>query len=499
MPSSSDEDYYSNDRGPSPVPMDTTKDEPLQHESGSSTSMDSHDTHESREALSKTRNASSLSSEDVVIAVMGVTGSGKSTFISKLADQSVTVGHGLESCTTEVGVYSLQYDDGRTIYLVDTPGFDDTTRSDTDVLKDIAFFLSTAYQNKVRLAGIIYLHRITDPRMGGSALKNLYMFQRLCGDRGLSSVILATTMWTSLESTDAGQEVGRKREEELRMPQFWGSLVDRGSEIVKHDGTKESAHSIISRLVDKGTQVVLDIQVQLVEENKTLDETSAGQFIQQELLDARKRFEKDLVDYQESMEAAIHEKDDAMLQALKKEKEAAEAKEKARLEDWKKLNITVQQLVQEKDKEYRKLADTLERNQKSNVQLEQGRYSQTKIFEDSLRELHKALKDGETRHKQELEQLKRSQMSQTVSEMQKINLAMEQRQRLWEEEKRHLEHKVAKEKRLRQEEEYRLDQLERRNRHSGMSILVFLYNLPNSVISGAWGARSARSGPARRS
>jgi hypothetical protein len=395
-----------------------------------------------------------------------------------------------------VSVYSLQYDDGRTIYLVDTPGFDDTTRSDTDVLKDIAFFLSTVYQNKVRLAGIIYLHRITDPRMGGSALKNLYMFQRLCGDRGLSSVILATTMWTGLEGTDAGQEVGRKREEELRMPQFWGSMVDRGSEIVKHDGTKKSAHSIISRLVDKGTQVVLDIQVQLVEENKTLDETSAGQFVQQELLDARKRFEKDLAEYQESMDAAIQEKDDAMLEAFKKEKEAAEAKENARLEDWKKLNITVQQLAQEKDKEYRKLAETLERNQKSNLQLEQERYSQTKIFEDSLRELHQALRDGETRHKQELEQLKRSQMSQTVSEIHRINLIMEQQQQLWEDEKRHLEHKVSKEKRLRQEEEYRLKQLERRSRRPGMSVLVFLYNLPNTVISTVLGTRTARGGPA---
>lgn len=398
-----------------------------------------------------------------------------------------------------MGVYSLQYDDGRTIYLVDTPGFDDTTRSDTDVLKDIAFFLSTVYQNKVRLAGIIYLHRITDPRMGGSALKNLYMFQRLCGDRGLSSVILATTMWTSLESTDDGQEIGRRREEELRMPQFWGSMVDRGSEIVKHDGTKESAQSIISRLVDKGSQVVLDIQVQLVEENKTLDETSAGQFIQQELLDARRRFEKDIAEYQESMEAALQEKDDDMLQALKKEKEAAEAKEKTRLEDWKKLNITVQQLTHEKDKEYRKLAETLEKNQKSNAQLEEERHSQTKIFEDALRELHKALKDGETRHKQELEKLKRSQMSQEVSEMQRINLIMEQQQRLWEEEKRRLEHKVEREKRRRYEEEDRLAELERRSRRNGMSILVFLYNLPISVITRACGTGSARGGPARRS
>ena len=35
--------------------------------------------------------------------------------------------------------------DGRSVVLIDTPGFDDTTRSDTDVLKMIAAFLETSY------------------------------------------------------------------------------------------------------------------------------------------------------------------------------------------------------------------------------------------------------------------------------------------------------------------------------------------------------------------
>jgi ABC-type transport system involved in cytochrome bd biosynthesis fused ATPase/permease subunit len=38
------------------------------------------------------------SDDDIVIAIMGVTGSGKSTFISLLAEQSVQVGHSLTSC-----------------------------------------------------------------------------------------------------------------------------------------------------------------------------------------------------------------------------------------------------------------------------------------------------------------------------------------------------------------------------------------------------------------
>ena len=33
--------------------------------------------------------------------------------------------------------------DGRYITLIDTPGFDDTTKSDADVLKMIAAFLAT--------------------------------------------------------------------------------------------------------------------------------------------------------------------------------------------------------------------------------------------------------------------------------------------------------------------------------------------------------------------
>ena len=36
----------------------------------------------------------------IVIAVFGMTGTGKSTFISKLTGQNVEIGHGLQSCTT---------------------------------------------------------------------------------------------------------------------------------------------------------------------------------------------------------------------------------------------------------------------------------------------------------------------------------------------------------------------------------------------------------------
>ncbi|KAK4155080.1 hypothetical protein C8A00DRAFT_13861 [Chaetomidium leptoderma] len=321
------------------------------------------DTDESME----TKDVVSLSDDDIVIALMGVTGSGKSTFISLLAEQSIRIGHSLNSCTADIGIYSFQYGD-RTVYLIDTPGFDDTSRSDTEILKEIAFFLAAIYSKRVRLAGLVYLHRISDPRMQGSALKNLHMFQKLCGDRGLASVVLATTMWKGLEATEEGRQIGQQRSEDLQKPEFWGAMIKRGSRIVRHDGSAESAKSIVGSLID-GTDgqesrgAVLDIQVQMVDEGKALDETAAGQFVQADMLEARRRFEADLVEYQASMEMALQEKDTEMFELLRKEKQDAERRATQLNADRDQLRVSLQQLALEKDAKYQALAAEVQAEQ----------------------------------------------------------------------------------------------------------------------------------------
>jgi signal recognition particle receptor subunit beta len=88
---------------------------------------------------------SNLTKEDIVIALMGVTGSGKSTLVSLLSDGPVRIGHELTSCkttgsvsseyrltnpgTAEIEIHSFIYKDTRRIFLIDTPGFDDTHRT----------------------------------------------------------------------------------------------------------------------------------------------------------------------------------------------------------------------------------------------------------------------------------------------------------------------------------------------------------------------------------
>ena len=49
---------------------------------------------------------------------------------------------GLESRTAEVQLASKFTLDQRPVALIDTPGFDDTTKSDTEILKMIAFCLA---------------------------------------------------------------------------------------------------------------------------------------------------------------------------------------------------------------------------------------------------------------------------------------------------------------------------------------------------------------------
>lgn len=62
-------------------------------------------------------------------------------FINLASGSSFGVGHGIQSCTNAVQVTSGFDLDGRRVVLIDTPGFDDTTLSDSDVLRMIAAFL----------------------------------------------------------------------------------------------------------------------------------------------------------------------------------------------------------------------------------------------------------------------------------------------------------------------------------------------------------------------
>ncbi|CZR64978.1 uncharacterized protein PAC_14878 [Phialocephala subalpina] len=177
------------------------------------------------------------------IAVVGVTGSGKSSFIKRLAgDTSIKIGNTLTSETSEITLYTFTYNLVK-YTLLDTPGFNDTTLSDHEIFQTLIKYLAGT-----KLNGILYLHRITDTRMQGSALRNLTMFRKLCGEDCFKDIVLGTTHWDAVEN-----DIGVKREKELvETEEFWGEMVGRGSRVMRagldRDSNLELLQSIRSNV-----------------------------------------------------------------------------------------------------------------------------------------------------------------------------------------------------------------------------------------------------------
>ncbi|KAF5539157.1 hypothetical protein FPHYL_12327 [Fusarium phyllophilum] len=215
--------------------------------------------------------------------------------------------------TSIVDVYPYGVTSDFTVYLIDTPGCDDTRRSDTEVLSEIAAWLTDSYKHEIRLHGIIYLHRISDVRMQGSAKKNLVTFKELCGEDALKKVVLASTMWDIVPA-----EKATKREQELKdTPEFWGWMLQRAK--------------------------------QMVDEGKSLDEISAGQGLKSELLKERQKLTKERQDLQALIKEAQKEHDVDTEEALQEESDRYADLIKRAEESARALKITMENLVAKRD------------------------------------------------------------------------------------------------------------------------------------------------------
>ncbi|KAF8830856.1 hypothetical protein HHX47_DHR2000960 [Lentinula edodes] len=245
-------------------------------------------------------------SDHISIAIMGGTGTGKTTFTNLISDSGFKIGNGLESCTKHIQTIDFTFNN-HIVTLIDVPGFDDTNKSDADILKMIADFLASEYKAGRRLSGIMYLHRISDVRMGGASKRNFAMFEKLCGQDAFSNVAIVTTRWDQEE-----EAVAKARLEELKTkPQLYKPVLDGGGAIFRHERTRDSANAILSHLVAK-TATSLLIQREMVEESKGISETAAGKELQQEIL---RQVEK----HQQEM--------DELLEELKNNRETSEFEE----------------------------------------------------------------------------------------------------------------------------------------------------------------------------
>lgn len=222
--------------------------------------------------------------------------------------------------TVKVVPYTFQHE-GIKITLVDTPGFSDTSRSDVEILKEISKWTSETYSKGQLLSGIIYLHRISDNRMDGSALRSLRLLKSLVGENNLKNVLLTTTHWSRVTL-----EEGERREKELKETEnFWKGLLDYGATLTRYEGHRQSGLELLHKIIPS-QPTALDIQDELVGEGRKLVETSAGKSVKEDLKRMQEEYEKEMEKMRNELQEAVAAGDDEAKEALEEELKKIAAK-----------------------------------------------------------------------------------------------------------------------------------------------------------------------------
>ncbi|KAF9058617.1 P-loop containing nucleoside triphosphate hydrolase protein, partial [Rhodocollybia butyracea] len=228
--------------------------------------------------------------------LLGGTGTGKTSFVNLAGASKFLVGRDLESCTQNVQYHQFIFGN-KDVILIDVPGFDDTNKSDIEILTIIGDFLATEHRRKRALSGILYFHRISDVRMGGAARRNLDMFQKLCGSDAFKNVAVVTTRWDQEERSIAEARLAELKTE----PDLFKPIIESGGTIFRHDHNSiDSANKILSHLINK-SPVSLLIQREIVDKHKELAETTAGKMLQRDIMQQVEKHQKELDELMEEM------------------------------------------------------------------------------------------------------------------------------------------------------------------------------------------------------
>ncbi|KAF6804663.1 hypothetical protein CSOJ01_10014 [Colletotrichum sojae] len=282
-----------------------------------------------------TPDVSEGASEDwPVIAVMGVTGAGKSTFISDLVgNNNVIIGHSLKSETKLTAAYRLDHEILGRIELLDTPGFDDTFSADTDVLREIA---------------------------APCGPRKTLLSQELVGDGG-----------------------------------FWAEMARRGSP-VRRWLNRSSPYEIIGEIMSENRAsgpATLQIQRELVDERKRLERTAAGQEVDRELNKVRQMFEKQLQSLRDENTIAMKEQDVEWQTALREQRKELERQQQLIDDGQKAMQVTFEQLcVDNKEKYDREISRLKQELERAEVASEMARLA-TERKEAEIDTLRKELGD----------------------------------------------------------------------------------------------------------
>src|SRR6266545_5938689 len=193
-----------------------------------------------------------------------------------------------------------------------------------------------SYENKIELTGILYLHRITDNRMAGTAFRNLRMFGKLCGDSPASKVIFVTTMCDKIPL-----DRGEQREIELRS-NYWQPMLKLGARTDRFlKSNPDCARKIVGQLIDPKTTATL-LQEETVDKKRAIVETEAAKTLYTQMQQLLSQHKETLADLQE---AAKKTNNPEALADLQKEGARIQAELDKTFKDARKLKIPLSRRI----------------------------------------------------------------------------------------------------------------------------------------------------------
>ncbi|ESU09766.1 hypothetical protein FGSG_03450 [Fusarium graminearum PH-1] len=187
---------------------------------------------------------------DRFFLVMGLTGAGKSTFISNCTGHNVVVGHGLYSCTNSIDISNVS-----------------------------RCFICEWRTDQRHYNIISYLKQPN----GRVKLKEPGNLNAVSGFASNDNLAIVTTMWPESSSSIEKTILEERELELLTKYEFFGDLVNRGAATFRHYDRGYSKVGSARRIVDSLARKlnghspgVLQLQREVVDEKKNLGETTAG-------------------------------------------------------------------------------------------------------------------------------------------------------------------------------------------------------------------------------
>ena len=139
------------------------------------------------------------------------------------------------------------------------------------------------------------------------------MFRKLCGERTLKNVTIMTNMWGRV-----APEEGEDREQQLK-DEYFRAAIENGAQLRRHDDTPESARAIL-RTVLNNTPAVLEIQRELIDDRKGIEQTGAGEELRGEMSRTLVKYQREIKELEKDVQGAMEEEDEGAREELEEEK-----------------------------------------------------------------------------------------------------------------------------------------------------------------------------------